>query len=98
VKSEAKILEGMALLDTKTTSFTVAEPGAAAPTQTVSEAPTQVATEEPTSWNPAKVTTQGGVAVVTPGAKPTTYTPLSITTAVLALTAVFGILVIRRRS
>jgi len=78
------------LLDTKTASFTLSEPSVAAP-------PTQAVSAPPTSWNPAKVTTQGGVVVVTPGAKPTTYTPLSITTAVLALTAVFGIFVMRRK-
>jgi hypothetical protein len=97
VKSEAKIAEGLAPLDTKTTSFTVAEPGAAAPTQTVSEAPTQAVSAPPTSRSPAKVTTQGGAAVVTPEGKPTTYTPLGITTVMLALTAVSGIIVMRRK-
>ncbi len=98
VKSEAKLLEGMALLDTKTVSFTVAEPGAPTPpTPAVSEPQTQAVSAPPTSWNPAKVTTQGGAAVVTPEGKPTTYTPLGITTVMLALTAVSGIIVMRRK-
>jgi uncharacterized protein (DUF2345 family) len=96
VKSEAKLLEGMALLDTKTASFTVTELSATAPPTTAP--PTQAVSAPPTSRTPAKVTTQGGAAVVTPEGKPTTYTPLGITTVMLALTAVFGILVMRRRN
>jgi methionine-rich copper-binding protein CopC len=95
VKSNAKIADGMALLDTKTVSFTLSEPSASAPPTTVP--PTQAVSAPPTSWSPAKVTTQGGAAVVTPEGKPTTYTPLGITTVMLALTAVFGILVMRRK-
>ncbi len=96
VKSEAKV--ETTLLDTKTVSFTVAEPGAPTPTETVSEPQTQAVSAPPTSRTPAKVATQEGAAVVTPEGKPTTYTPLGITTVMLALTAVFGILVLRRRN
>jgi hypothetical protein len=93
VTSDAKV--GTTLLDTKTASFTVAEPSAAAPPTTAP--PTQAVSAPQTSRTPAKVTTQGGAAVVTPEGKPTTYTPLSVTTIMVALAAVFGILVMRRK-
>ena len=102
VKSEARIAEGMALLDTKTVSFTAGGPSTPAPTPTVSEAPTQVATEVPTqavSGAPTApmivVTTEE--SPVTPGAT-ATRAPLSIMSVMLALAAVSGILVLKRRN
>ena len=89
VKSDAKV--GTTLLDTKTVSFTLAEPSAAAP-------PTRAVSAPPTSRTPAKVTTLGGAAVVTPEGKPTTYTPLNIMSVMLALAVVSGIIVMRRRN
>jgi len=100
VKSDAKFRTTH--LDTKTTSFTVVEPGAAAPTPTVSEAPTQVAIEVPTqavSGAPTApmtvVTTEESPA--TPGTI-ATRAPLSAITIMLALAAVSGILMQRRRN
>jgi hypothetical protein len=91
VTSDAKF--GTTLLDTKTASFTVGEPGAAVPTPTVSAAPTQAATGAPTA--PTTVVTQGE-SPVTPGAI-ATRAPLSAITIMLALAAVSGILVLRRK-
>jgi hypothetical protein len=101
VMSEAKIVEGMALLDSKTASFTVVEPGAAAPTPTVSEAPTQVATEVPTQAI-SEVPTAPMTVVTTeesPGTPGTVATraPVGFATIMLALAAVSGILVLRRK-
>ena len=100
--SEAKIAEGMALLDTKTVSFTADGSSTPAQTPAVSEAPTQVATGAPTqavSVAPTApmivVTTEE--SPVTPGAI-ATRSSLSAITIMLALTAVSGILVLRRRN
>jgi hypothetical protein len=100
VNSEAKF--GTTLLDTKTASFTVAEPGAAAPTPAVSEAPTQVVTEAPTQAMSVAPTAPMTVVTteespVMPGAT-ATRAPLSAITIMLALAAVSGILVLRRRN
>jgi len=100
VKSDAKF--GTTLLDTKTTSFTIGESGTPAPTPTVSEAPTQAATEAPTQSVSGAPTAP--MTVVTPGESPVTpgaiatRAPLSVTTIMLALAAVCGILVLRRRN
>ena len=100
VNSEAKF--GTTLLDTKTASITIGESGTPAPTQTVSEAPTQVATEAPTQAV-SEVPTAPMTVVTTeespvaPGAI-ATRAPLSIMSVMLALTAVSGILVQRRRN
>jgi hypothetical protein len=101
VITEARIAKGMALLDTKTVSFTVGGPSTPAPTPTMSEAPTQVATEVPTQavsevpTAPTMVVTTGEVPV-TPGTI-ATRAPLSIMSVMLALAAVSGILVLRRK-
>ena len=84
VKSEAKI--GTTLLDTSTTTFTVAEPPAA-PTPAVSAPPSPgaqatVAVPETTA-SPGAVGTPAAAASGTPVAKPT-YAPLSATTIMLA--------------
>jgi len=92
VNSEAKF--GTTLLDTKTASITIGESGTPAPTQTVSAAPTQAATGAPTA--PITVVTTEE-SPVTPGAT-ATRAPLSAITIMLALAAVSGILVLRRRN
>jgi len=100
VNSEAKF--GTTLLDTKTASITIGEPGAAAPTPTVSEAPTQAATEAPTQAVSGAPTAP--MTVVTTEESPVapgtiaTRAPLSAITIMLALAAVCGILVLRRRN
>lgn len=76
--------------------------GTPAPTPTVSEVPTQVATEMPTQALSAAPTAPRTVvrteeSPATPGAV-TTRAPLSVTTIMLALAAVSGILVQRRRN
>ena len=101
VKSEAKIAEGMALLDTKTVSFTADGSSTPAQTPAVSEAPTQVATGAPTQAVSEVPTAPMTVVTteespVTPGAI-ATRAPLSAITIMLALAAVSGILVLRRK-
>jgi hypothetical protein len=104
VKSEARF--GTTLLDSKTVSITIGEPGTPAPTQTVSETPTQVATEAPTqapTQAVSEVPTAPTMAVtteespVTPGTI-ATRAPLSAITIMLALAGVSGILVLRRKN
>ena len=74
------------VLDTKSTTFTLSEPRAAAPpTQAVSKTPTALMT-----------IVSPGESPVTPGAI-ATRAPLSIMSVMLALAAVCGILVLRRK-
>jgi len=82
------------VLDTKTTTFTLSESAAAAPpTQTVSKVPTQVVSGAPTAPMTVVKTEE---SPVTPGAT-ATRAPLSAITIMLALAAVCGILVLRRK-
>jgi hypothetical protein len=104
VTSDAKV--GTTLLDTKTASITIGEPGTPAPTQTVTEAPTLVPTEALTqavTQTVSEVPTAPMTIVtteespVTPGTI-ATRAPLSILSVTLALAALSGILVLRRRN
>jgi methionine-rich copper-binding protein CopC len=100
VTSDVKV--GTTLIDTKTISFTVAEPGATAPTQTVTEAPTQAATEVLTQAV-SEVPTAPMTVVTTEEAPVTpetiaTRAPLSAVAVMLAFAAVSGILALRRRN
>ena len=89
------------VLDTKTVSFTVGGPSTPAPTPAVSEAPTHVVTEAPTQAMSEVPTAPMTVvkteeAPLAPGAI-ATRAPLSAITIMLALAAVCGILVLRRK-